>query len=178
MIYYENNEVTIRDICQEDVIRLFYWSVDKELNKFDPKPLPVNSKELIEACNSYCTRIDKEVMGENLEDIKYKYFIITNREDVPIGFINFFSIDKIKKQGELGVKLGDMRYWNKGIASKAVDIAINYIFNNMQIDRIYIETGEENMPALKLFNKLNFKKCGEYLEDEEFKFIVMEKLRA
>ena len=117
-------------------------------------------------------------MAENLEDIKYKYFIINNREDVPIGFINFFSIDKIKKQGELGVKLGDMRYWNKGIASKAVDIAVNYIFNNMQIDRIYIETGEENMPALKLFNKLNFKKCGEYLEDEEFKFIVMEKLRA
>ncbi|WP_291581917.1 GNAT family N-acetyltransferase [Clostridium sp. UBA6640] len=177
MIYYESNEFNIRDIRQDDVIRLFYWSVDKELNKHDPKPIPRNAKELMAECNDYCTRFDKEVMSDNVENIKYKYFIITNNEDTPIGFVNFFSIDKIKKQGEMGVKLGDIRYWSKGIAYSAVSTIINYIFKNMDIDRIHIETGESNTAALKLFNKLNFNKCGEYLEDEDFKFIVMEKFK-
>lgn len=45
----------------------------------------------------------------------------------------------------------------------------------MGIEKIYIETGENNKPTMRLFNKLDFKKCGKYLEDENFKFIVMEK---
>lgn len=55
---------------------------------------------------------------------------------------------------------------------------VDYLFSNMYIDRIYIETNETNIPSLKLFGKLNFNKCGEYLEDEDIKFIVMEKIRT
>lgn len=70
-------------------------------------------------------------MSENIEDIKYKYFIITDNEDHAIGFVNFFSIDKLKKQGEIGVGIGDKRYWKKGIAYTAIKITAEYIFNDM-----------------------------------------------
>ena len=176
MIYYEDKDIKIRDICEEDVVSLFSWRIDKELNKHDPRPLPRNSKELIDECMNYCKIFDKEIMNENIEERKYKFFIITGSENEPIGFINFFSIDKVKKQGELGVKIGDKRYQNKGIAYKAASFILDYIFNNMDIKRIYIETGENNISALSLFKKLNFEKCGEYMEDDNFKFIVMEKM--
>jgi len=78
----------------------------------------------------------------------------------------------------MGVIIGDKRYWKKGIAYKAVNNVIDYIFNNIDIDRIYIETNETNIPSLYLFEKLNFNRCGEYLEDEDIKFIVMEKRRT
>lgn len=178
MIYYQNNEIVIRDICSSDVINLFSWQIDKELNKHDPRPIPNSSKGLIEECTNYCYRFDTEIMSENTEDIKYKYFIIADNEGNAIGFVNFFSIDKLKKQGEMGVTIGDKRYWKKGIAYTAIKIVIDYIFNDMDIDRIYIETGECNTPALKLFEKLDFKKCGEYNEDEDFKFIVMDKIKS
>lgn len=175
MIYYEDNDIKIRDICDEDVISLFSWSIDKEINKHDPRPMPNNSIELLKECMNYCNRFDGEIINKNIQDRKYKYFMITNFKGQPIGFVNFFSIDIEKKQGEMGVVIGDKRYWKRGIACRAVDTAVNYIFRNMDIDRIYIETGENNIPALSLFKKLYFKKCGEYVEDEDFKFIVMEK---
>ncbi|MBZ9622471.1 GNAT family N-acetyltransferase [Clostridium sp. FP2] len=178
MIYYQNNEIVIRDICSSDVINLFSWQIDKELNKHDPRPIPNSSKGLIEECIDYCHRFDTEIMSENIEDIEYRYFIITDYEDNAIGFVNFFGIDKLKKQGEMGISIGDKRYWHKGIAYTAIKTATDYIFNNMDIDRIYIETGEGNKPALRLFEKLDFKKCGEYIEDEDFKFIVMEKVSS
>lgn len=37
------------------------------------KPIPRNAKELISECNDYCMRFDKEVMNDNVENIKYKY---------------------------------------------------------------------------------------------------------
>ncbi len=178
MIYYRDNEIEIRDIRSEDVINLFSCRIDKEINLHDSRPMPNTSKELVEECINYCNRFDVEIMNENIENRKYRYFIIASNEGNFIGFVNFFSIDKVKKQGEMGVTIGDKRYWNKGIAYTAIKVATKYIFDNMDIDRIYIETGETNKPALRLFNKLDFKKCGEYIEDDSFKFIVMEKLRG
>lgn len=175
MIYYQDKDIIIRDIKEEDAASLFCWWVDKELNKHDPRPLPKSSTELLSECTSFCRRLATEVLNDNPGVRRYKYFIITNDKEYPIGFVNFFGIDKEKKQGEMGVTIGDKRYWNKGIAAKAVNTAVEYIFANMDINRVYIETGENNLPALRLFAKTGFQKCGEYLEDDGFKFIVMEK---
>lgn len=74
-----------------------------------------------------------------------------------------------------GVIIADKRYWRKGIAYTAINVVTKYIFDNMAIDRIYIETGETNKPALNLSDKLGFNKCGEVIEDNDFKFTIMEK---
>jgi RimJ/RimL family protein N-acetyltransferase len=175
MIYYQDNEIKIRDIIKEDVVSLFIWRLDKELNKHDPRPIPGTSDELVNECIDFCKRFNVEVMNENIRDRKYRYFIICTLDGQPIGSVNFFSIDKENKQGEMGVVIGDKRYWKLGIGFRAVNAAVDYIFNNMDINRIYIETGERNIAAQKLFQKLKFIKCDEYVEEEDFKFIVMEK---
>lgn len=175
MIYYQDKNIKIRDIRSDDVINLFSSRIDKEINLHDPRPIPKTSKELIDECINFCNRFNNEIINENIEDRKYKYFIVTNNTDDFIGFVNFFSIDIEKKQGEMGIIIVDKRYWGKGIAYTSINIVTQYIFNNMDINRIYIETGETNKPALKLFDKLGFNRCGEYIEDDNFKFIVMEK---
>ncbi|MDP4088608.1 MAG: GNAT family N-acetyltransferase [Bacillota bacterium] len=177
MIYYEDGRIKVRDICSEDVISLFMCWIDKEVNRYDPRPIPRTSKELAAECLDFCNRFDIEVINENIEEIKYKYFIITDNEGSFIGFVNFFSMDRIKKQGEMGIIIGDKRWWNKGIAYTAIKPAMEYIFDVMGFERIYIETGESNKPALRLFEKLDFIKCDEYVEDDGFKFVVMEKLK-
>lgn len=105
---------------------------------------------------------------------KYKYFIINNISYDFIGFVNFFGFNKIKKQVEMGVIISSKEYRNKGIASTSIKIAIQYIFDNLNIDRIFIETSENNKPSLRLFEKPNLKKSHEYIEEDNFKFIVMD----
>ena len=177
MIYYSDEKIKIRDIEENDVINLFSWSIDKELNQFDPRPLTNTSSELVQECIAYCNRFKNEVINKNTAERKYKYFIITNSEGKTIGAVNFFSIDNKKKQGEMGIEIGDKRYWRKGIAYTAVQVVVNYIFENMDINRIYIETTEANKPTINLFEKLKFKYCGQHIEDDGFKFIVMERNR-
>lgn len=175
MIYYKDNKIIIRDVENKDVVNLFSWSIDQEINNHDPKLLPKDTKSLMKECENYFRRFEDEIINSIIEKRKYKYFIIENTEGHSVGFVNFFSIDKKKKQGELGVLIGDKRYWQRGIGHTSVKAVIDYIFNHMNIERIYIETGEKNTPAINLFNKLHFNKCGECLEEEDFKFIIMEK---
>lgn len=167
MIYYKDDKIKIRDIQEEDAVNLFLWSIDKELNKNDPRPLPRTSKELAAECIDYCNRFDNEIFNKNSSKRKYMYFIITDMADKAIGFVNFFSIDYLKQQGEMGIKIGDKTCWRKGIAARAVQVVVDYIFENMNINRIYIETTESNKPAISLFQKLQFEYCGQYILGEE-----------
>ena len=80
MIYYKDDKIKIRDIEENDVINLFAWSIDKELNQFDPRPLPNTSSELVQECIAYCNRFKNEVINKNTAERKYKYFIITNSD--------------------------------------------------------------------------------------------------
>lgn len=173
LIYHEDENIVIRDIIEEDIVSLFTWWVDKEINKYDPKPIPTNCVELVRECESYCQRFETEVITSDYSKRKYKYFIVCNKDGQPIGFVNLFSFDAENKQCEMGVEIGDKRYWRKGIAEKAIQIVIGYLFSKTDIRRVYIETGETNAPALSLFKKLNFIKCDEIM-DEGFKFIMME----
>lgn len=177
MNYYKDDEMMIREPKEKDVTSLFSWWIDREGNEFDPRPIPETCQSLMKECSRYCRRISQEVLNPNISERKYTYFMITDLEDRPLGFVNFFSIDAVKKQGEMGVEIGDKRYWRKGIAAKAVKAATNYIFAHMDIRRIYIETGENNYKALGLFKKLGFVPCGEYMEEDGFRFIVMELLK-
>lgn len=177
MIYYNDDKIIIRDIKECDVVNLFQCDIDKEINRYDPRPMPNTSRELAASCIDYCKMFDNEILNKKVDDREYKYFIITDSDEKFIGFVNFFDINKVKKQGEMGVIIGDKRYWHKEIAYIAVKAAVNYIFNNMDIDRIYIETTETNIPSKGLFNKLGFKLCGDVV-DEDVKFLIMEKRKA
>ncbi len=169
IIYFKDSKILIRDICEEDIIVLFSWWIDKEVYEYDPRPFPCTCEGLVNECKNFCEKFKNEA----LTCAKYKYFIITNDKNKLIGFINVFNMDFVKRQCELGIIIGDKRYWNLGIGYKSLNVIIPYIFKNMDIKRIYIETLENNFKALKLFNKLNFKRCSEYAEDK-YKFIIME----
>lgn len=173
MIYFKDEKIVIRDLCEKDVVNLFRCKIDKEINKYDPLPIPKNSKELVEECINYCNDFDEKSINKNNDERFYRYFIIEDMKGNFIGFVNFFNIDKVKKDGELGVIIGDKRYWRLGIAYKAIKIVKTYIFEKLNMNTIYVEIESNNVPSINLFKKLGFIKCDEFIEDKS-KFIVME----
>lgn len=170
MIFYQDKKIKIRNVEKEDVVYLFSWSIDQEINKHDPRPLPKNGIELAAECQKFCEKFETEIINEAV----YKYFMIIDDSGIPIGFVNLFSINQDRSNGEMGVCIGDKRYWHQGIASKAVDIALDYIFSNLKLKQVYLETNPENIPAIHLAKKCNFQYKGEFM-DEDCRFVVMEK---
>lgn len=177
MIYYKDDEILIRSVNKLDATVLFKWRISKELNKYDPRPVPTESHDLYKECELFCNTFDNYIVNELNELNKYKYFMIENMYGEQIGFVNLFGFNEERTQAELGVIIGDKSYWNKGVGYKSVKAVLDCAFNELHLSRVYIETGESNEPALKLCDKLGFNKCGEYTEDFGFKFIVMEKIK-
>lgn len=173
MIYYKDENIIIRDIQKDDTPFLFSWWVDRSVNRYDSRDLPVDPQSLMKECREYCSNLETEVFNPDTSKNIYRYFITTDVEGVPIGFINAFDYDAITKDIELGIIIGDKRCWNRGIGTKMLHFVLKFLFNRMSLNTIHVETGEHNIPALRLFHKIGFQKTGEYYETETLKFIVL-----
>ena len=76
-----------------------------------------------------------------------------------IGSIDLFDFDPSNKRAGIGILITDDEQ-NKGYASEALELLINYCFNTLQLHQIYCNISEDNQTSLKLFKKHNFTLVG------------------
>ena len=73
-----------------------------------------------------------------------------------VGSISVFRQENIhSKTAELGYYIGE-KFWNKGIATTAIKLICNYIFENTDIIRIYAEPFARNTASCRALEKSGF----------------------
>ena len=77
---------------------------------------------------------------------------------------------------QLGIRIGDRRYWDKGYGTEAVNILINYCFATMDIEYVWLKVLPQNTRAIKCYKKCGFVHTGR-LALNGYDFITMEKRR-
>lgn len=121
------------------------------------------------------TLSDKKI-ANNLRDIPYPYtieyakeyieYILSDENDEALAFIieldgktvGNISVEKCDNDF-VSVNLGyyiDSLYWNKGIATYAVKLMIDYLFSNTNIKRIYAEVFSDNISSSRVLEKNGF----------------------
>jgi len=94
-----------------------------------------------------------------------------------IGNCVYYGIDWSKGEAELGIMIGERNYWNQGYGTEAITAIINHIFQETELNRIYLKTLTWNIRAQKCFAKCGFTTCGN-LEKNGRSFKLMEIHRA
>ncbi len=91
-------------------------------------------------------------------------FCIFKREDLLyekiIGDVSISNVIRGESQScNLGFKLDNLET-GKGFMEEALKVFIDYIFNELRLHRIEVETLPSNAPSIKLLKKLGFKQEG------------------
>jgi ribosomal-protein-alanine N-acetyltransferase len=89
--------------------------------------------------------------------------IILKSENKLIGTITIWNFSDEYLQGELGYGLNH-NYWSNGFMSEAIDVIINYAFDNLKMDILEAYTEEANLSSYIILKKLNFKYTKTILE--------------
>ena len=96
-----------------------------------------------------------------------KYFSI-NLEDKMIGYIGVKEINSIKKSGKLGIVF-DPNFISKGYGKRAMEIFLDYYFNNLKMKKMTLEVNSWNIRALNLYRYFGFeiyKENFQYFENQ------------
>jgi RimJ/RimL family protein N-acetyltransferase len=110
------------------------------------------------------------------------HLAIETLDGVHIGNIDLRNVQPENRTAELGVMIGDKRYWSQGYGSDAVRTLTRFAFQMMNLQRVHLQTYEYNVRAQSAFKKAGFKEEGRlrrhlYVDGRYWDVIVMGCLR-
>ena len=77
-----------------------------------------------------------------------------------IGLIDLFDFDPKNNRAGVGIVISNEANRNSGIGSEALQLVINYAFNQLQLHQLYANIGSNNEISLQLFTKFGFQIIG------------------
>lgn len=86
--------------------------------------------------------------------------IIEKETSHPVGQTAFFRIDYISRAAIFYLAILDPAYWSKGLGAEATQLMVNYAFKTLNLNRIQLHVCAENVPALKIYQRVGFTKEG------------------
>lgn len=99
-------------------------------------------------------------------------FAIETLSGEHIGNCVYYNVNYTEGKAELGIMIGNRRYWNNGFGVEAIDSLLDHIFKRTRLERIYLTTLTWNIRAQKCFKKCGFNLCGE-IERDGSTFLLM-----
>ena len=88
------------------------------------------------------------------------FHIRTLEDDKLIGFINIHRIEWNNASGWLGMGIGDRNYWDRGYGGDALELILNYGFNELNLYRIGLTVFGYNVRARHVYEKAGFVEEG------------------
>jgi RimJ/RimL family protein N-acetyltransferase len=160
--------VRLRPKRIEDARNDYNWQTDTELSDLDAVP-PL-----------------KMAFADYVEDYKDQLrhpspirrpLAIETLSGTHIGNCVYYNIDRIKREAEVGIMIGDRNYWNQGLGTEAMNELVDYVFRRHNFRRLYLKTLEKNIRAQHSFTKAGFTPCGN-MERDGYRFLLMELPRS
>jgi RimJ/RimL family protein N-acetyltransferase len=90
----------------------------------------------------------------------FSFHVRTLEDDRFIGFINIHRIEWNNASGWLGMGIGDRDYWDRGYGSDALNLILNYAFNELNLYRLGLTVFEYNERAKHVYEKAGFVEEG------------------
>lgn len=145
VIIAKDGDVVLRDLLDSDLVQLSEYANNEKIsiNLRDAFPHPYSLNDARE----FKKMVDAQ---------KTKTIFAIDHKDNYVGNISLtVGTDVYRKSAEIGYFIGEP-FWNKGIATKAVQLMIDWGFRNLDIVRIYSGVFDYNKASQKVLEKCGF----------------------
>lgn len=96
-----------------------------------------------------------------LRDSSTRYFTIYALPDfTPIGTANLHMINQRHRKANFGISIGEPHLRGKGFGTEATRLVVDYGFNALNLNSIWLTTHEFNHAGRRAYLKAGFTECG------------------
>lgn len=140
-------QISIRQFDKKDIPNKVRWINDSRNNKYLHYDLPLEIGKTEKWLEKNYKREDR-------------YDAVIEVDNIPVGIIGLINIDNEEKTAEYYITIGEQEYKGKGVAFKATKLILEYGFEKIGLKEIFLSTETENYPAIKMYEKVGFKRQG------------------
>ncbi len=168
MLLEKKNRISLRDKTLQDVFQDYTWRCDNELSRLDgmaPLDMPLSD---------FLTRYKEELENPPPDQCRYA---IETYEGKHIGNCMYYDLNEYRGEAEIGILIGERLCWSQGYGKEAIDSLLKLLFDNVNIQKVYLKTLADNFRAQRCFFKCGFMPSGSIIANDRH-FICMEIMRS
>jgi RimJ/RimL family protein N-acetyltransferase len=152
------NKVFLRPATPDDMANMHYWFIQTEPQAQTSRPQTFRTPA--EVAEAFKKR------SETPNPDRQTFAIVRKSDKTLVGRTTFFNYNSLNRSAELGVLI-DPDERKKGHAKDALQVLVKYLFKYWGLNKVYAQTADFNVGAVKLIESLHFKKDGT-LRDHHF----------
>jgi RimJ/RimL family protein N-acetyltransferase len=137
--------VHLRPLETDDLESLHRWGLDGAYARLTGEP-PRSREQW---------RRRHERLQEDEGRTLFQFAICRIEDDLMIGQVSLFDIDRINGTGALGIAIGPTM-WGQGYGTDAVNALLDFGFGEQRLDRIWLGTAADNERAQRAYEKAGF----------------------
>ncbi|MEW8955860.1 GNAT family N-acetyltransferase [Clostridium sp.] len=81
-----------------------------------------------------------------------------------LGYLELDGVNYNNGTSWIAIAIGDSKNWGKGYGTEALNLALDFSFNELNLHKLQLTVFEYNKSAIKLYENIGFKKEGSYRE--------------
>ncbi len=152
-------DVVLRDLQPDDWARVQAWEADEEILHY------LGKKGLTTVPGNAAGLWSRGVAGN-----RRRVFAIETG-GLFIGYVELREINWRRRAAELRICIGEKAYWSRGYGTAAVREVMDWSFNAVNLEYIYLRVYRDNPRALRCYEKCGFRyegilRAGGRTEDE------------
>lgn len=104
-------------------------------------------------------------------------------EWVFVGNCSLMNIHWENRSAEVGIHIGEKKYWNQGFGTKAMQLMCRHVFDDLNLHRLWLRVFQTNQRAIRSYEKAGFVQEGrmreaQYLEGKYVDVLIMSILHS
>lgn len=149
----ENENIILRAIEPEDIDLLYKWENDRALWEVSTTIAPFSK---------YILKKYIENAHLDLFEAKQLRLMIVSKSDgnKTVGAIDLFDFEPYHGRAGVGILVYEKNDRQKGYASSALNLIIDYAFNTLDLRQLYCNITTDNISSKNLFSNLGFEIIG------------------
>ena len=162
--------IRLRGPEKDDIPRFTAWLNDPEVRQGLMLYLPMaewQEEQWFEA-----------LAGRPIDEVPLTIEIEVDGEGwVPIGNIGIMNIEWRHRSGEVGIVIGEKRFWGQGYGRRVMTLILDHAFNTLNLNRVFLRVYENNERAKRSYLGVGFVEEGRnraaIYQDGEYIDVVM-----
>lgn len=155
--------VSLRDLSPEDWERIAGWEDDEEILRY------IGKKKLTRIAAAWASGQGHEagapaeapaaaaaLSAGRLQDARRRVQAIDATDGAFIGYVELREINWRQRSGELRICIGEKAYWGRGYGTDAMRLFLDFCFDSLKIEYIYLRVYRSNARAIRCYMKSGF----------------------
>lgn len=168
---HRTEKIYLSPLSSDDSEALFGWINERDLVIFNSGYKPVHESNHLAWFENIIKRQDVFIFGiKRVEDHKL------------IGSCQLNKLNFVHRNAELRIRIGAATDRGRGFGGDAVQLLLKFAFDDLNLNKVYLNVYSTNIRAIKVYEKSGFRKEGElkrhdFIDGKYLNIVVMAILR-